>query len=469
MTFRDLLSILWRHRWVAVGAFALCLAAGLAAALIPQNRYEATATLIIQPSDVSADPFGSVEVARFLQPAVAEVVETRSFRARVRDSLSSGTTGKPADLVAVPEPGTPIIRVFAEASDPAVAAAWANAAAGELTAASPSPLVEIAVIDPARPSPRPSGPLRVPILLGATVLGLIAGIFSALATDTIRRRLSGPEEIRERFDIEVLGEIPVVRRFPSGPAEIHGVHGDPHVIEAYQHLRTNFEFAVLAKQVRAVAITSIELGEGKTSVTSNLAWVMASLGEEVVAVDGDLRRPALHRALNLDVRPGVADVVQGANVEHLQQPTAMSGLSVIPAGETERHPAEVVARSFPRLLSALEASRKFAVIDTPPLIVTEAALLAGMTGAVLLVVDASRRDPDEIKRALAELEQAGADVLGIVVNRSRRRPSRRGSEYYYSHLADHPRRRWTPGTREAATQPPDNETSGPPTTDRRGQ
>lgn len=442
MTIRDLLAVLRRHRVVALAVLVSCLAAGAAAAFIPAPTYRAEATLFVQPkSSATTDSYGAVEAARFLQPALADLIETASFRSRVRARLPPEIASTPVSLTGNPEFGSPILRVTAHGKVPTVTETWANAAAQELIASNPSALVAISVIDPARRPITPSGPLRVPLLLGSAVLGVILAVFAALGVDGLRRRLRDPEELRELFGIEVIGEIPRVRSFPAHPSDVMSFGSNPFVHEAYQRLRTNFELLLLSKQLLSVSITSYDLGEGKTTVSANLAWTIASLGQEVVAVDGDLRRPRLHEALDVDGRYGLTGIKAGDQVSAVQQPTALPSLTVIPAGTSDRHPTELVATTFPRVLGALEAPNRFVIVDSPPLVVAETVLLAAMTRAVVLVVDVSQRDPDDIGKALAELRQAGAEVLGVVLNRSRRRQSRRGSEYYYQHLTGTGRRR----------------------------
>lgn len=460
MTLRELLGTLRRHWPAALAAFLAFIALGVAAAFVPPLRYEATATLFVQPQPGnSSDSFGAVEAARFVLPALAEVVRTGTFRAGVRAELGDPRGADEPSLDAAPEAGTPVLRLSAEGRDPAMAERWANAAATELIRANPSTLVDIIVIDPARRPSEPSGPLRIPILAGTFVLGLIAALASSLALNVVRRRLSGSEGFRERFGVEVIGEIPRVRSFPATAGELLDASTDPAVLEAYQHLRTNFEILLLSKQPRAVAVMSYTAGEGKTSVVSNLAWSLARLGQTTIAVDGDLRNPALHRALGVEPGKGVTDVGPGVDALSLRRRTGTPELTFISSGQTERHPTEVISTAFPRLLGALEAPGRLVLIDSPPLLVAEATLIAVMAGTAVLVVDVARRDPDEVARALAELRQAGVDVLGVVLNRSHKRRRRDGSEYYY-HFAREERPRAfpsRPGPR-AGSRPVQSET-----------
>jgi capsular exopolysaccharide synthesis family protein len=231
-----------------------------------------------------------------------------------------------------------------------------------------------------------------------------------------------------------------VRRFPATASELFSPGTRPALAEAYNRLRTNFEILLVGKPFAAVSVTSCAVGEGKSTVTANLAFAMASLGRTVVAVDGDLRRPALQDKFALEMGKGVTDVAAGADVSALLQKVPGSeSLTVITAGESERHPTEAVSTAFPRLLDALERSDRLVLVDSPPMAVAEATLIAVMTRAVVLVVDSAKRDPAEIERALSELRQAGADVLGVVVNRVKR-PTNRSSTYEYYMAADKRRR-----------------------------
>lgn len=441
MTLRELLANLQRHWRIATVAFLSFVLLGAAAAFLPAPTYRATATLFVQPKPGnSSDSFGAVEAARFVLPALGEVVTTETFRAGVQARLGEPPSPRGPTLSGVPEQGTPILRLSAEGRDPGTVEVWANATADQLIRTNPSTLVDIIVLDPARRPTEPSGPLKVPIMAGTTVLGLIAAVIASLAMGVVRRRLTDSAGFQERYGVEVIGEIPKVRRFPAHAADMLDGTTDPEVLEAYQHLRTNFEILLLSKQPRAVAVTSYTVGEGKTSVTANLAWSVARLGQTTIAVDGDIRNPSLHKALGVERGKGVADVEPGIDALSLLRETGTPDLRFLDSGETERHPTEVVSTTFPRLLGMLEAPDRLVLVDSPPLLVAEATLIAVMTGAAVLVVDVSQRDPDHVAKSLAELRQAGVDVIGVVLNRSRRRAHRQGSEYYYHYLREQRRR-----------------------------
>jgi succinoglycan biosynthesis transport protein ExoP len=336
------------------------------------------------------------------------------------------------DIEAAIQPGTLVVDVSATHTNPRIAQEIADAAAGQFLTQSVSPIVSFSVADPARVPREPSSPLKGPILLGAGLLGLIAALFSAIGANALRRRVASTDEIRERYGIEVLGEIPAKRRFPASVGELFTDPAFADVVEAYQRLRTNLEIA--AKRHLFVAVTSCVQGEGKSTVTANLAWTLASIGHSVVAVDCDLRRPTLHKRFELNLEKGVSDIADGVDVGSLAKDTDMQTLTVIPAGDAKRHPAEIVSMAFPRLVDELQD--EIVLIDTPPMLgVGETTLIATITKAVLLVIDARHRDPAEVEAVLNELRRTGADVLGAVVNKSHVSRSRRRSYYYYQQSA----------------------------------
>lgn len=416
MEFRDLVGTLKRFRLLAAGVFLLVVALGAAAAFLPVERYRASATLLVEPATEDVD-FADVEAVRFLLPALAERVDTSAFHATVRRSVPAVYEEEDIALSASIEQGTGLVRLTAEGVDPRAADSWADVAAGELIRQRVSQRIQISVLDPADVPTSPSSPRKVPILLGSTLLGAILAVFAALAANAFRREIQDSEELRDRFGLEILAEIPQTRRFPGSARELFNGAGDPRVVEAFQRLRTNLGI-VSGRENLAITVTSCGSGEGKSTVTANLAWVLATLGPNVVAIDCDLRRPALHNYLGVELEHGIGNVRNGLDPVHLAQRTPLPSLSVISAGTTDRHPTEVLYTTLPRLLEAYEGS--IVLVDTPPMLgVAESTLIATMTRAVLLVVDGRQTARDDLEQVLDDLRRANVRVLGAVINRGR--------------------------------------------------
>jgi capsular exopolysaccharide synthesis family protein len=420
MRLSDVVAALRRFWILALATFLVVFLIGALAAFVPTPKYRASATLIVTPKVIS---FATISAVNFLLPSVVEQVKTREFHQRVDRRLAPWVRATKPSLDASFEPGTAIMHVSALSHSPVAAAAAANAAARETVAHPISRAATMALLAPA-PVPRSR---KVPIMAGATLLGLILALFAVAGANAARRRVQSTEEIQDQFGVEVLTEIPARRRLPSATATVFTDESYADVDEAFQRLRTNLEFAAEGDLV--VAVTSSAPGEGKSTVTASLAWTLANVGHEVVAVDADLRRPTLHRYFGGSLEGGLADLDDpSADVEMLLQSTDVPNLSLLSAGRLDAHPTQIVHRLLPRVLTEIDG--RVVVIDTPPVLgVSEAALVAGLAGNALLVIDSRRRDPAELARVLRDLRRSETRVLGAAVNRARTRHQRYSQAY----------------------------------------
>lgn len=446
----------------------------MAAAFLPAPLYEASTTVLVQPDPERAQ-FSTVQAVEFVMPSLVAVVESRSLEVEARQELPPTLRSAGAGITAEVEPGTGVLHVSAVSSRREVVAPLADAAADVLARRQPaSGLFTLDVIDPARPPDRPFSPARVAILLSGSVLGLFAAVAAALTMAAVRGRVDAAEQIRRRFGATVLGEIPTLPRrlrATSTPAEIFEEGQHPRVVEAYQRLRANVEFALFSdrRSFAAVTVTSCSVGEGKSTVTANLGWALASSGYDVLLVDGDLRRPVLHDYLGVPFGPGVSAVATTTDVSSLVRASPHPRLGVIPAGDPDRHPSEVIAFALPRLLEAHDGPDRLLVVDTPPVnSVAETVIAAALTRHVVLVVEARRRDLAEIERAVLALREAGANLLGVVINRAARRRNVLPDDYYFPSAGHRPRRGDTDG-RIVAPRPPAGAAAGPAVDDGRAE
>ncbi|MDP9070449.1 MAG: hypothetical protein M3N68_04030 [Actinomycetota bacterium] len=437
MQLNDLIQALQRHRLLAAAAFVLCLAVSLAAAFVPAPRYRATTTVLVQPDPERAQ-FGTVQAVEFVMPALVAAAESRSVEAASRAQLPPAIGAADVDIAANAEPGTGVLHVYAVSTRSDAVAPLADAAAAELAQRQPANgLFLLDVLDPARPPDAPFSPAKPAILLSGTVLGIFSAVATALVMAAIRGRLDTAEEIRRRFGATVLGEIPVMSRrlsVASRPAELFQSGHHPRVVEAYQRLRANVEFALFSDQASsaAITVTSCSVGEGKSTVTANLGWAMASSGYDVLVIDGDLRRPVLHDYLGVAFDPGVSDTDAVTDIASLVRTSFHPGLGIIPAGTPDRHPSEVLGLALPRLLDFHPGPERIVLVDTPPVnSVAETVIAAAMTRHVILVVEARRRDLADLERAVLQLRGAGANLLGVVINRIAKRRDTLPDDYYF--------------------------------------
>ena len=435
MELRELIGIFRRFWPISAAVLVIALAFGLSAALLPAKQYQSASTLFVAPASKQID-FGAVSAVQSIIPSFADQVGTNTFARQVtaRMKISDPTFVWNASLSGTAVAGTTLLRIQAQATDPAMAAAAANGAADYLAHAKISDLVTMKVIDRARPAAVPVSPKRNLILFAATAIGLIFGALAAVGANTVWPRIRTATEIWQRFGLEVVAEIPQVRHFPRSPKRLFDPKsGDQKLIEAYRRLYTNFE--IVAGDRKMVGIVSCVAGEGKSSVAANLAWAAALMGNQVVVVDTDLRRPSLHEYFGIELEPGIADVPHGASMRGLARETDLTTLHVVPAGNALQHPTSIVYAALPQITGTFKDALLLA--DMPPLLGTaEATLIATAIGAVILVVDAHHGHPSEIERTLHELARANVKVLGVALNRARSVSSRRADNYYGAAAAD---------------------------------
>ncbi|PYM04133.1 MAG: capsular biosynthesis protein [Candidatus Rokuibacteriota bacterium] len=167
-------------------------------------------------------------------------------------------------------------------------------------------------------------------------------------------------------------------------------------------------------------VTSLQPADGKTSLVTNLAITLAQLGAgEVLAIDGDMRRPNLHEVLAVQQAPGLSTFLTGqAELADVITATSIPNLSVIPSGRIPLNPAELLASA--RLREAIEAlGQRFAyiVFDTGPIFgVSDATILAGQVEGVVLVLRHGRASRDAAQRAIRNLASVRARLLGVILN-----------------------------------------------------
>ncbi|MEF3121219.1 CpsD/CapB family tyrosine-protein kinase [Kocuria flava] len=253
--------------------------------------------------------------------------------------------------------------------------------------------------------------------------GLGLGLLYAFARWKMDRRIRSVEEVRETFGTPVLGIIPEDDRLADHREIIEtgtsGGRGHHAFSEALRELRTNLSFVSVDAPPRVVVVTSSMPGEGKSSITANLAVAIASTGRDVVVVDGDLRRPVMTELFGLVPGVGITDVLVGeAEVDDvLQVYDKFPNLQVLGAGRTPPNPTELLASQAMRTMLAGLAEDAFVLVDAPPLLpVTDAALLTASADGALVVATAQGTTVDELGKALGNIEQVRGRVLGVVLN-----------------------------------------------------
>jgi capsular exopolysaccharide synthesis family protein len=298
----------------------------------------------------------------------------------------------------------------------------------QITEAAASPYVEI--LDPALGASQIQGRGSINVFLGA-LLGLILGVGAAFFLEYLDRTVRTSSDVESLLGIPVLGVIPRLRRVDE-PAEAGGGGGprglplivamdplDP-AAEAYRNLRMNLMFmSTEGAPIRTVLFSSPGPSEGKSTTAINFAVMLAQQGQRVLVMDADLRRPSLHRALDVLREPGLTNLLIGdTDVREAIRPSVLPHLDFLPSGPFPPNPSELLnSKAMGRLLETFEGRYDQIVIDSPPVLaVTDAAVLAAHTDGVVLVLRSGETEQRTAERSVEQLRRLGVRVFGAVLN-----------------------------------------------------
>ncbi len=213
--------------------------------------------------------------------------------------------------------------------------------------------------------------------------------------------------------------MPLGERRPDDLAAL----GDPNSIEAeaYRTLRTAVEFLLNESGAKVVLVTSPRPGEGKSSVAANLAVTAAQAGRNVVLIDGDLRKPQMHRSFGLRNDRGLSSVLTGDSTlsQAVKRTEAEPNLAVLPAGPPPPDPADLLLSDrLAKAIDGLAQAADLVVIDAPPVLpVTDSTILVQHCDAVLLAATSGLSDRREWQETLDRLAVVRANVIGTVLSR----------------------------------------------------
>jgi len=291
----------------------------------------------------------------------------------------------------------------------------------------------VQIVDPPIAGPVPVKP-RVGLLMAVGCIGgILLGLSGALLRDRLDRTIKTKGDLEERFGLVALGTIPALGKSPEPGRKLRdrrkNLEDQPHfdlvanprsaLAEEVRTIRTNLLFMSPDKTLRRLLVTSPSPSEGKTTVTACLGMTMAQAGQRVLLIDCDMRRPRLHTAFPRNELSSTLSesLIHPESLDPATLKTEYPGLSVLPAGPLPPNPAELLhSDAFRHLLERVGQEFDFVLLDTPPLIVTDAAILAQQVDGCVLVVRALVTEYPAISRALRTLRDVGAPIAGAVVN-----------------------------------------------------
>lgn len=192
------------------------------------------------------------------------------------------------------------------------------------------------------------------------------------------------------------------------------------VVESYKAIRTNLMFLLAQSRRRIFAISSSLPGEGKSSCAVNLAIAFSQLGNKILLIDADLRKPSIYRKLKLQNVKGLSSVL----VNFCEFSDAVVQINpnfdVLVSGPTPPNPSELLgSEAMEQLLESVKDKYDYIVVDTPPInVVSDAVIVAPKTEGIVMVVQDRKTTHEQFKKAVSSLSFADVRLLGVVLNAS---------------------------------------------------
>jgi len=280
----------------------------------------------------------------------------------------------------------------------------------------------------------PKRPIRpVPLLYTALagLVGLVVAAGAILLIDYLDDTIKSSRKIQDVLGVPVIGEIVEtipnnkVRNFRSAD------HSTASLLNAFGILRINVSRLVTEKSLKTILITSPSLGEGKTTIATNLASAFVRSGQKVILIDGDLYHPTLHSRLGLDNQKGLTDIL-AKNLDWEDVKRDFGGITILTSGaQTSTSAVLLESDGMTKLLDQLEKQFDLIIVDSPPLFVEDSLIMASKVGGILLVVRQGGTITASARAMLDQLNLVGASVLGVALNRVPRADTYYFDGYYH--------------------------------------
>lgn len=194
-------------------------------------------------------------------------------------------------------------------------------------------------------------------------------------------------------------------------------------IEQYKLLRTNLDFTLpVGEKCPVIGVTSSMRGEGKSTTSVNLSYVLAEKGSKVLLIDGDLRIPSIAKKMQIESTPGLTDFLMGNGANFAKfQSELLKNWFILPSGNIPPNPSELLgSRRMESVLAELREVFDYIIIDLPPVnIVSDALSISSLITGMIVVIREEYTEKKELEHCFRQLRLSNVNILGCVMNESR--------------------------------------------------
>jgi capsular exopolysaccharide synthesis family protein len=293
----------------------------------------------------------------------------------------------------------------------------------------------LTVVEPANLPTNSVGTNKFIIIALAGLVGFSLGAGAAYLLEFLDSTVKTTTDVERIFNLPVIGYISEISDVGNNATYV--VENPNSILaENFRLLRSNIEFFQISNLIKTILITSPNQGNGKTTVAVNLAASISQGEQDVILVDADLRRPAVHSSLNMSKEPGLSDVIRNkADIDGVVRTWNDDGLKVITAGNIPSNITEVVgSKRIAFILGDLREKYELVIVDAPPLIIADSYNLASKVDGVILVIEPGQTSEDQAKTIKEQLDRSNAHLLGIVFNKISEKSAHSYYDYQYRSL-----------------------------------
>lgn len=190
------------------------------------------------------------------------------------------------------------------------------------------------------------------------------------------------------------------------------------IVEAYKIMRANLLFALAPLKIKTVIISSVNVGEGKSTTSANLALTLAQLGAKVILIDADMRKPTQHKVFKVNNISGLSGCLAGLDiVQETIKYDIIDNLDVLTSGSIPPNPVELLgSQNMKKLLERFEQQYDYIIIDTPPIgLISDAQVLLNQRVAIALVAKQKSTTYNEYSRTVDFIKKARGNFIGGII------------------------------------------------------
>jgi capsular exopolysaccharide synthesis family protein len=275
---------------------------------------------------------------------------------------------------------------------------------------------DLKVLEMAQTPIVPIRKVKFTIIIIGLLAGIMIGIALAFGIEFLDQSLKDPLEVEKTLELPLLGIVPHI----EADLELFEQKDlTKNILEPFRALRANLKHIATTHRLKTFIICSAVKGEGKTTLSANLAITFAMDGKKVILIDADLRRSQMHTLFNIPKKIGLADYLLGiATVDEIMKPTKFENLFIITSGERPANPAELLGTwRFDALVQELRAKGDIVIFDSPALLpVSDTITMAPKMDGCLVVVRTLWTPIKAARQAKNQLKRIGCRIFGGILN-----------------------------------------------------